>query len=316
MSEVIVVNPGGTSTSSDGSTSAGPFLGLSVLNEQPVRLVRDTPTSPVVASGSAGNDTIQAARENNTTIFQISGNAGEDNLSGGAGNDRIAGGASDDVIRGARGNDTLSGGSEGDTVLGGLGDDDIQGDDGIDVLNGGSGDDVVNGGLGNDTLLGGPGNDELFGEAGNDTIRGGDGDDIIDGGANSDFLIGGAGDDVLTPGSGRDVMKGGSGADTFRFEPGSTGPGQLDRILDFQPGEDVIEISRGLLPQSGLQGGEIGDENFAIVQDINIAATTATLIYEQKSGIVYYSPAGGANVPLFQLQKNLGDLSASDFSLF
>ncbi|MFM7426052.1 MAG: calcium-binding protein [Elainella sp.] len=316
MSEVIVVNPGGTSTNPDGSTSTGPFLGLNVLNEQPVRIVRDTPTSPVVATGSPGNDTIQAARENSTTVFQISGNAGEDNLSGGAANDRISGGASDDVIRGARGNDDLSGGSEGDTVLGGVGNDTVQGDDGIDVLNGGAGDDVGNGGTGNDTLLGGPGNDELFGEAGNDTIRGGDGDDIIEGGANSDFLIGGAGDDVLTPGSGVDVMKGGAGADTFRFEPGSTGPGSLDRILDFQPGEDVIEISRGLLPQSGLQVGELSDEDFAIVQDIGVASTTATLVYEQKSGIVYYSPADGASVPLLQLQKNLGSLSASDFSLF
>jgi hypothetical protein len=123
------------------------------------------------------------------------------------------------------------------------------------------------------------------------------------------------GNDILEGGSGRDILKGGPGEDTFVFGPGSTGVGQLDRIADFRPGEDRIELSRSLLPGSGL-GSELGDDNFAVVRDISSgAAGDATLIYEQKTGILYYNAPGGKDVPLFQMQANLNDLSASDFTI-
>lgn len=314
MSELII-NPGGTSTTNpNGTVTSGPFFGLDVINEQIVRISQDTPTSPVIAVGSPGDDAILASRAADVTVFQISGNDGDDNLGGAAGNDNITGGTGEDVIQGKRGDDNLSGGSEGDILLGGLGDDTIQGDDGLDIANGGFGEDAIDGGQGNDTLLGRPGNDEIFGKAGADSIQGGDGDDVIDGGANSDNIRGGDGDDVIEGGTGRDVLKGGFGSDTFRFGPGSTGSGTIDRIVDFNPGEDVIELSRGLLPGSGLQN--VDDENFEVVRDISSAVTSASLIYEQKTGIVYYNPRNGENVPLMELPAGLTDISASDFNIF
>lgn len=79
-------------------------------------------------------------------------------------------------------------------------------------LKGGVADDVLLGRFGNDTILGGAGNDRSFGEAGND---------------------------LLIDGIGKDRFKGGTGADIFRFGR----DGVTDRIVDFDAGEDVIDLS-------------------------------------------------------------------------
>lgn len=70
-------------------------------------------------------------------------------------------------------------------------------------------------------LLGSSGSDVLLGHNGNDT------------------LLGGAGDDILVDGAGSDTLTGGDGADIFvlNFD------GQTDRITDFEPGKDRIDLS-------------------------------------------------------------------------
>jgi Ca2+-binding RTX toxin-like protein len=305
MSDLFTVAPPGTSS---------PTLGLSIINEQPVQVSRATPTSPVVVTGSAGRDIIQPTL-GQTTSYTIDGGAGDDQISGALGNDRISGGTGNDQIFSGGGNDTLSGGDGDDTVNGGAGGDRISAGDGIDFVIGGGGNDTINGDQGNDILLGGPGNDQIFGNAGADVLRGGDGNDTLDGGPGPDTLIGGPGNDLLISGTGRDVLKGGFGRDTFRFNPGSTGAGGVDRIVDFNPEQDKIELSRALLPGSGLQRGKLSSEQFAVVEDLSSVSTKATLIYEQKSGILYYNPGSGKDVPLLQLNANLSDISASNFTI-
>ena len=105
----------------------------------------------------------------------------------------------------------------------------------------GEGDDVVKGGGGGDRLDGGPGADLLKGGAGRDLLRGGEGDDDLRGGRGRDRLEGGAGDDRLDGGASRDRLEGGDGADTFVFARG----GGKDRVLDWQPGLDLIALDRG-----------------------------------------------------------------------
>ncbi|MCU0524755.1 MAG: hypothetical protein MUF72_08005 [Elainella sp. Prado103] len=298
MSEVITINPGTPST--------GPTLGLSIINEQPVRLLQDNPQAPVIVAGSRGRDTIRVASPDNTTVYVISGDAGDDTIEGGAG---------PDILSGNGGDDRIAGGASEDLISGGVGNDRLRGDAGLDVLEGGVGNDVLDGGDGNDTLLGGPGNDELSGGAGEDMLRGGDGQDTLRGGDGADTLRGGAGDDILIPGAGKDVMKGGSGSDTFRFDAGSITPGALKRIVDFNISDDRIEISRAVLPGSGLSAGRLDGENFVVVRDIALVSVTEVLVYEQKSGIVYYNPASGRDVPLFQLRGGLSEISASNFTI-
>lgn len=307
MSEVITVNPGAPST--------GPILGLNIIGEQPIRVFPETLGGPVVVEGSPGRDIIRVANQRDTTVYRIDGGVDRDDIAGAAGDDVLAGGDGDDLVVGRDGNDQISGGAGKDTLLGGPGNDRILGNAGIDLIDAGAGDDRVDGGDGNDTLLGGPGNDELFGGANEDAIRGGDGDDTLSGGGGSDTLRGGKGDDLLIPGAGKDILKGGAGADTFRFTVSPTGRRQLARVVDFRPEEDTIELSQALLPNSGLGRGTLSSEDFAVVENIDVIATTATLVYEQKTGILYYSPADGRDVPLLQLQSNLGDISASNFTI-
>jgi Ca2+-binding RTX toxin-like protein len=115
--------------------------------------------------------------------------------------------------------------------------------DGNDFVIGGQEFDLIKTGLGDDHLSGLGGNDELFGGAGNDIIRGGDGDDYLDGGDGEDVLIGGAGDDVFKAGKGVDIMTGGEGSDIFEFFAEDLAPGEVDKILDFTKGEDLIKFT-------------------------------------------------------------------------
>lgn len=75
--------------------------------------------------------------------------------------------------------------------------------------------------------------------AGADSWQGGAGNDQVAGGAGDDTLRGGGGDDVLIDGPGRDRLHGGAGADVFVIG----GDGELDRIDDFEPGVDRIDLS-------------------------------------------------------------------------
>ncbi len=77
-----------------------------------------------------------------------------------------------------------------------------------------------------DILYSGPGDDLLTG----------DGDDVMRGGNRNDILIGG---------SGYDRLQGNAANDTFRFLDitDSDGTSQLDRIEDFEMGNDLFDLS-------------------------------------------------------------------------
>ena len=75
-----------------------------------------------------------------------------------------------------------------------------------------------------------PGEQTLVGSAGNDVLLGNIGPIEISGGAGDDILVGGSGAAQLT---------GGAGSDIFMFNHN----GALNRILDFQPGVDIIDLT-------------------------------------------------------------------------
>lgn len=199
--------------------------------------------------GGAGSDTLfggvgDDVLDGGLGRDELHGGAGNDTLLGGRGHDTLFGGAGHDELRGGGGNDELRGGLGNDTLFGGVGDDSLYGGAGHDELHGGGGNDLLRGGAGRDTLFGGGGNDSLFGGGGRDELHGGAGDDLLFGGAGDDTLFGGAGDDVLTGGAGADVLYGGAGADRFVFLDISDSPlgAGRDRIMDFQRGEDLLDL--------------------------------------------------------------------------
>jgi Ca2+-binding RTX toxin-like protein len=112
-------------------------------------------------------------------------------------------------IFGRGGNDQLSL----DEANGALPRAEMSGETGDDTLRGGSGADVLNGGPGNDTLLGMGGTDTLFGGDDIDTLTGGDADDQVHGEGGTDRMIWNPGDDT-------DLNEGGPGTDTVEVNGG------------------------------------------------------------------------------------------------
>ena len=90
--------------------------------------------------------------------------------------------------------------------------------------------------------------DRIFARGGDDVLRGARGDDRLAAGGGGDRLVGGPG---------RDTLLGGAGADTFvfAFAPHADG----DRIADFEPGTDRIDLS-GIDADSTRRG----DQEFEI----------------------------------------------------
>ena len=194
-----------------------------------------------MAIGGPGADSLLANDDGDTLM----GGDGNDTLQGGAGTDQLFGNGGDDVISGSggvgswafgnQGNDHLSWTGGAASLFGGQGADALAYSGAQGAMEFGNlGDDVMTfSGAG--TLFGGQGNDTItVTGAQGVTIHGDLGDDTIVGGAGADLIIGGLGADVLT---------GGGGADRFAYTGLTESlPSAPDRILDFDPTQDTVEI--------------------------------------------------------------------------
>ena len=151
-------------------------------------------TTADIAAGTASYGMVN---ETFTNIENLTGGAGNDNLSGDGGANTLIGGAGDDVLAGRGGVDVIDGGEGNDTnSFEGIGADVT-----ADIAAG-----TADYGMVSETFTN---IENLTGSTGNDTLSG-------DMGANT--LIGGAGDDVLAGRGGTDVIDGGEGNDTNSFE--------------------------------------------------------------------------------------------------
>lgn len=122
------------------------------------------------------------------------------------------------------------------------------------------------GGSGNDTLIGNNASNILYGGAGNDKLIGGKGEAHI---------FGGSGNNTLVSGAGQDVLEGGSGANVFVFQNASDStPLAFDRILDFKPGQDKIDLS-GIDANTTLAERQ----SFTFVNAANFSHTAGELRY-------------------------------------
>ncbi|GAB5454741.1 MAG: hypothetical protein Hens2KO_09700 [Henriciella sp.] len=146
---------------------------------------------------AAGTASYGGVSETFTNIENLTGGAGNDNLSGDGGANTLTGGAGDDVLAGRGGVDVIDGGDGNDTnSFEGIGADVT-----ADIAAG-----TAEYGMVSETFTN---IENLTGSTGNDTLSG-------DMGANT--LIGGAGDDVLAGRGGTDIIDGGEGNDTNSFE--------------------------------------------------------------------------------------------------
>ncbi|MEM6637647.1 MAG: LamG-like jellyroll fold domain-containing protein [Pseudomonadota bacterium] len=279
-----------------------------------------------VMLGGAGSDTMYggggADRMNGGTEGDVLyGGAGNDLIGGREGDDEMHGGIGHDVMVGGEGNDTMHGGGGSDRMIGGLGSDVMHGDDGNDVVAGRDGDDEMHGGTGRDMVLGGAGNDIAYGGSGGDQVIGGLGNDILHGDGGNDILVGREGDDELYGGTGNDIVSGGTGSDRLdgglgrdslrggsdadTFVLAHTGYTNSDIILDFNSGEDMIELnaaSLGLSAAFALTGLAGGDD---------------ILGYDIASGRLTFDAdgAGGSGPELLALLGSGTALAVDDFQI-
>jgi serralysin len=197
------------------------------------------------------------------------GSASANMLEGRDGDDRIFGRESNDKLYGQAGDDDLWGGADRDWLYGGSGNDRLYADRFDFIADGGSGIDrlfvdaegadvtvilnedgtgLLDFGADEVALRGiekvdaGAGNDRLYGNALDNVFYGLDGADQLFGGAGNDYLHGGAQRDRLDGGLGDDSLVGAADIDTFVFA-NSESDLDADRIVDFQPGQDWIDLS-------------------------------------------------------------------------
>lgn len=224
-------------------------------------------------SKNAGDTIVEYADEGNNTVYANTtftlpthvenltlegngntfgfGNNSNNILTGNSGNNRLSGGRGDDVYHVDNVNDTV-------TERWGEGTDiyssvsytapenvenlTLRGSSDINGI-GNRSDNILTGNNGNNRLSGEDGNDFLYSMGGNDTLSGGNGNDHLNGGDSDDYLAGGLGSDTIVTGAGRD---------TAAFTAADIREGSIDRLLDFNPQMDKLDLSgmRSLLSGS------------------------------------------------------------------
>jgi serralysin len=203
-------------------------------------------STPLPAEWSEAKDLLSRLAAGNGAVAgtggddSLAGTEGDDDMFGGDGADDLDPGGGDDFVRGGGGDDYVTGGGGGDNYHGGAGDDSVDYHASaaavtVDLAAGtAAGADIGVDRLASiESVYGGAGDDSLAGDSGANSLYGDDGADLLDGRDGDDWLGGGGGADVLT---------GGTGADLFFFQAGGLGAG-ADRISDFSPGEDRIDLS-------------------------------------------------------------------------
>jgi glucose/arabinose dehydrogenase len=262
-----------------------------------------------------------------------------DTISAGAGDDIVYAGGGNDVVTLGDGNDRAYGMAGNDDVDGGAGNDALYGNEGNDTLKGAAGDDALAGGAGNDVLRGGLGADRLYGGDGIDmaTYYGAGAGVTVDlalgtgtrgeaagdrlssienlrGSAYADTLVGNAGANRFEAGAGADTLTGNAGGDTFVWTylwEGSRLVASTDRITDFTPGSDRIDVSAiDAAPQLA------GNQAFAWIGTAAFGAIGPQARYTASGGetVVEFDTGDGAADLAIRLTGTLV-LGAGDFVL-
>ena len=280
-------------------------------NVEAVRLIGVAAGATVVAQGNDLNNELNAVWVDQSAKVSLLGGGGNDRLLGSRYDDLLDGGTGADTMRGGRGNDSYVVDSVTDLVY-------EQAGEGYDVITSSVGYRLganVEGlrlvGVAEGASVVAQGNDlnnslnavwvdksasiSLLGHGGDDTLLGSRFGDLLDGGAGSDRLTGGG------------------GADRFHFGDVLNAATNVDTILDFQKGVDVIELDDAVF--AGLNLGKL--DASAFVANASGTATSADqrIIYDTDSGQLFYDADGslGGAAVLFGMVAGHPPLTGADF---
>jgi len=255
--------------------------------------------------GSNLNDTIIGSSGDNI----IDGGAGVDTVQFNAVSAAVTVSLATGVATG-QGTDTLR---NIENVTGSNLNDTITGNNGNNVIDGGGGADVLAGLGGNDTYFvdnaadvvkeaAGAGNDQVFttvsyklgagqsietlsvaSSAGGATIN-------LTGNELSQAIIGNDRPNFINGGGGNDTLTGKGGADTFMFNTALSATGNVDRITDFAPSSDKIDLAKSIF--SALNVGTLPSTAFFVGPAAHDADDR--IVYNPVSGSLTYDSNGNA----------------------
>ncbi|MBB4040212.1 serralysin [Microvirga flocculans] len=151
----------------------------------------------------------------------------------------------------------------------------------------------------------------------NDRLYGNSVANMLKGNGGADTLLGNSGNDVLWGGSGNDRLYGGSGSDVFVFNTKTSKTSNVDRIYDFNPQYDAIQLDNAVFTKLG-SGSASSPRKFKT--DMFVKSTKAKdredrIVYDKGTGALYYDADGSgskAQVKIATLAKSL-KLTYHDF---
>ncbi|MBJ6124416.1 calcium-binding protein [Microvirga splendida] len=161
---------------------------------------------------------------------------------------------------------------------------------------------------------------EIVGHGGKNTLRGLSGNDVLKALSGNDTLKGDAGADKLHGGSGKDKLYGGTGRDVFVFDTKPSKSTNVDRIYDFNPKYDSIQLENKIFTKLGKGSTKGSTKGVKFKKDMFVKGDAAKdkedrIIYDNKTGALSYDQDGTgskAQVKIATLSKNL-KLSYHDF---
>ena len=167
------------------------------------------------------------------------------------------------------------------------------------------------------TVAIGPGTiiENAKGGAKNDRIEGNSAKNNLQGHGGRDTIYGGGGDDKLTGGTGYDRLKGNAGNDRFDFNTlAEIGTSSHDVILDFQPGQDDIDLST--IDASSLKSGN-NKFSFVAKADSSLNGKAGELCWYKQGGKTFVvGDTDGDSLADFRLElTGSKTLTSDDFIL-
>jgi Ca2+-binding RTX toxin-like protein len=125
-------------------------------------------------------------------------------------------------------------------------------------------------------------------------------------------VIGNAGDNVINGAAGNDTLEGLGGSDTFVFNSALSASGNFDRILDFTPGVDHIELDHAIFTA-------LAPANPLPSADFTTGAPTTPdqhIIYNTSTGALSYDDDGSGAHAAVQFAVLSGHPALTSADLF
>jgi Ca2+-binding RTX toxin-like protein len=235
----------------------------------------------------------------NVEHLRLTGTAAIDGTGNAVAN-RMLGNSASNLLVGLGGNDIINGGSGADTMVGGTGNDRYSVSDAADLVSesAGAGIDQVFATVSytlatnvEHLTLTGSGSINATGNGVANKLTGNSATNTLGGLGGNDVIAGGGGDDHLLGGSGNDRLIGGAGVDNFYFDTAPNANTNFDKIVDFTPTDDTIQLDLAVF--TGIAGpGTLAAGAFRL----GTAAADADdrIIYDSATGKIFYDADGNA----------------------